>query len=60
MWFNDKNYASWYYLDEMGNMKTGWIQDGSGKYYYLYPSGAMAYNTTIGGYKLGSDGAWIR
>lgn len=59
-WFFDKNYGNWYYLDEMGNMKTGWIQDGAGKWYYLYSSGAMAYNTSIDGYKLASDGAWIK
>lgn len=60
MWFFDKNYGGWYYLDEMGNMKTGWIQDGTGKWYYLYPNGAMAYNTSVDGYKLGSNGAWIK
>lgn len=59
-WFFDKNYGAWYYLDEVGNMKTGWIQDGTGKWYYLYSSGAMAYNTSIDGYKLGSDGAWVK
>lgn len=51
---------SWYYLDAQGKMKTGWFKDSDGKYYYLYPSGAMAYNTTIGGFKLGSNGAWTR
>lgn len=61
MWFLDKNAGYWYYLDADGNIKTGWIQAGSGKWYYLYPSGgAMATNTTINGYKLGSDGAWIK
>lgn len=61
MWFNDKNYGAWYYLDEMGNMKTGWMQDGrTGIWYYLYPSGAMASSTIIDGYKLGSNGAWIK
>lgn len=59
MWFFDKNYGAWYFLDELGYMKTGWIQDGSGKWYYLYPSGAMAYNTVINGYKLGPNGNWI-
>jgi len=52
--------GTWYYLDLEGKMKTGWIMDVDGRYYYLYSSGAMAYNTTIGGYKLGSNGAWIR
>jgi glucan-binding YG repeat protein len=60
MWFLDKNYGAWYYLDEIGNMRTGWLKDGSGNWYYLYPSGAMAYNTIIEGYKLGANGAWIK
>lgn len=51
--------TSWYYLDYDGTMKTGWFKDRDGKYYYLYASGEMAVNTTINGYKLGNDGAWI-
>ena len=60
MWFLDKNVGYWYYLDANGDMKTGWFQDSNGKWYYLSPSGAMAYNTSVGGYKLGLDGAWIK
>ena len=48
----------WYYLDSQGKIQTGWIKDSSGKYYYLNSYGAMAYNTTIDGYKLGANGAW--
>ncbi|AVK48701.1 cell wall-binding protein [Clostridium sp. MF28] len=52
--------GKWYYLDSEGAMQTGWVRDlGSGKYYYLNSDGSMAYNTMIGKYKLGSDGAWI-
>jgi FOG: Glucan-binding domain (YG repeat) len=52
--------GKWYYLDSEGAMQTGWVRDlGSGKYYYLNNDGSMAYNTMIGKYKLGSDGAWI-
>lgn len=52
--------GSWYYLDKQGKMLTGWFRDINGKYYYLYTSsGAMAHNTIINGYKVGSDGAWI-
>jgi glucan-binding YG repeat protein len=51
--------GAWYYLDSQGAIQTGWIKDLNGKYYYLYTNGAMAYSTTIGGYKLGDDGAWI-
>jgi glucan-binding YG repeat protein len=54
-----KDGRNWYYLASSGIMQTGWIQSG-GKWYYLYSSGVMAHSTTIGGYKLGADGAWIR
>jgi 2',3'-cyclic-nucleotide 2'-phosphodiesterase/3'-nucleotidase/5'-nucleotidase len=49
----------WYYLAASGAMKTGWVQVGA-KWYYLYNDGSMAANTTIGKYKLGKDGAWIK
>ena len=39
-------------------MATGWKQI-SGKWYYFYDSGAMAYGTTIYGWTLDSSGAWI-
>lgn len=66
-----------YYLQDNGNMATGWLNNGgnlyylgndgakkigwqyiNGKWYYLKDDGSMAYNTTIGTYKLGADGAW--
>lgn len=49
----------WYYLKSSGAMATGWVLAGN-KWYYLQGSGAMAANTTIDGYKLGKDGAWIK
>ncbi|AGF59184.1 glucan-binding YG repeat protein [Clostridium saccharoperbutylacetonicum] len=48
----------WHHFDEQGIMQIGWMKDIDGKYYYLNSNGAMASNTTIGGYKLGADGAW--
>lgn len=52
---------NWYYLNYDGKMKTGWFEDFNGKYYYLNePNGDMAYDTTVGKYKLGSNGAWIK
>lgn len=51
---------AWYYLDNTGKMQTGWIKDMNDNYYYLYSSGAMATNTTINGYKIGTNGAWIK
>ncbi len=55
--------GAWYYLKptvgNMGAMQTGWIQTG-GKWYYCNASGAMLANTTVNGYVLGADGAWIK
>ena len=51
--------GTWYYMTDWGNMETGWILT-NGKWYYLYSWGGMAANTTIDGYVLGADGAWIQ
>ncbi|GAA0077086.1 hypothetical protein UT300005_14640 [Clostridium sp. CTA-5] len=52
--------GTWYYLNQYsGAMQTGWIYD-NGTWYYCNGSGAMLSNTTIGGYRLGWNGAWIR
>ncbi|NFH89357.1 N-acetylmuramoyl-L-alanine amidase family protein [Clostridium botulinum] len=51
--------GNWYYLRDDGKMLTGWIDD-RGTWYYLDYSGAMLSNTTVNGYRLGSNGAWIR
>ena len=57
-WLNDN--GTWYYLQPSGAMKTGWFLDTDGRWYYLYSSGAMATNTTIDGYYVGANGAWVR
>jgi hypothetical protein len=51
--------GKWYYLQTNGVMKIGWQLDG-GRWYFLNTNGEMTANTTVGGYKLGSDGAWIK
>ncbi|WP_252236050.1 N-acetylmuramoyl-L-alanine amidase family protein [Clostridium sp. ZS1] len=51
--------GKWYHLREDGKMLTGWVDD-RGTWYYLDYSGAMVSNTTVNGYRLGSNGAWIR
>ena len=51
--------SKWYYLNESGAMGTGWVFT-NGKWYYLSNSGAMLSNTTVNGYVLGNDGAWIK
>lgn len=51
--------GKWYYLNYNGKMQTGWFKDIDGKYYYLDQwTGAMVHDTTINGYKLGSNGVW--
>lgn len=50
--------GKWYYFGQDGYMKTGWVED-NGKWYYLYSDGSMAHDTSINGYKLGLDGAWL-
>lgn len=58
-WFFDKSYGKWYYLGADGFMEENcWVLS-EGKYYYLNADGSMAVNTTINGYKVGVDGAWI-
>ena len=48
--------GKWYYLNQDGRMKTGWLQDG-GKRYYLNSDGSMAVNTSVDGWTIGADGA---
>lgn len=56
-WIQDG--STWYYLDASGAIKTGWIND-NGTWYYCNTSGAMLANTTIDGYVLGANGAWVK
>lgn len=50
----------WYYLNASnGDMKTGWFQV-NGNWYYTYDSGALAVNTTVGGYYLNYNGEWVK
>ena len=58
----------WYYLypasgGPQGAMVTGW-QLVDGKWYYLYPQagapqGSLAVDTSIDGWRVGPDGAWV-
>ncbi|NFG60712.1 N-acetylmuramoyl-L-alanine amidase family protein [Clostridium sp. CMCC3677] len=56
-WINDN--GTWYYTNASGAMQTGWLND-NGTWYYLDGSGKMFSNTTVNGYVLGANGAWIR
>ncbi|HEX9024876.1 MAG TPA: cadherin-like beta sandwich domain-containing protein [Clostridium sp.] len=58
-WYRDTD-QNWYYLDNNGKMKINWIKDTDGNWYYLQSSGKMAKNTTIDGYKLDINGAWVK
>jgi glucan-binding YG repeat protein len=48
--------SDWYNLKENGAMTTGWITSGSDYYYLDLSTGKLSTNTTIDGYKIGSDG----
>ena len=50
---------TWYYLRSSGAMVTGWFQV-NGKWYYAYSSGALAVNTTVGGYYVNDNGEWVQ
>ena len=51
--------GKWYFFDENGYMKTGWI-DWEGKSYYCSENGDMLTNCmTPDNYLVGEDGAWI-
>lgn len=52
-----QNQNGWWYT-EGNSWAIGWRLI-NGKWYYFYTNGYMAHDTTIDGYKLGSDGAWI-
>lgn len=54
-WKQDSN--GWWNTED-DSYSTGWrIIDGI--WYYFWGNGYMAHDTTIDGYKLGIDGAWI-
>ena len=38
---------------------VGRFKDTDGKWYFLYPNGAMAVNTVIDGRTIGEDGVWV-
>lgn len=54
------NYDNWYYLKDNCKMaKNEWVWV-NGECYYFNNYGAMANSTTIDGYRIGSDGAWVQ
>lgn len=69
---NDKNYylydtgamatgwinlsGTWYYLHSDGSMAIGWVTSNGSDYYLDTTTGRMLTDTTIDGYKIGTDG----
>lgn len=58
-WIQDNGI--WYYLNEVGTMRTGWLQD-AGYWYYLKADGSMAHQEWIEDngvrYYLEESGIW--
>lgn len=52
---------TWYYLNPNGGkmVANGWNWI-NGKCYYFYASGALAVSTTIDGYTVDANGAWVK
>lgn len=51
--------GKWYYLNQNGNMQTGWFKDNDGKWYYFKNSGDMALREYIDGYYINEKGVWV-
>ena len=70
-WFNDEGYmdtgwlqdvsGAWFYFNEDGSMrKAAWLNY-KGKWYYILDTGIMLTSgTTPDGYKVDSEGVWIK
>ena len=56
-WLNDN--GTWYFIQSSGAMKTGWLNDND-RWYYLNESGTMLSDTIVDGYRLASNGEWIK
>ena len=52
-------WDNWYYFDQDGKSKQNTWAEIDGKWYYFDQWSIMQHDTTIDGYTVGSDGAWI-
>ena len=52
--------GKWYYFDKSGVMQTGWIQTIEDEWYYLSSDGTLATNTVIDGYRVASNGKYVK
>ncbi len=57
-WISYNN--NWYYVNNDGACSAAKWQWIGGKCYYFFSDAKMAANTTVDGYKLGADGAWVK
>ncbi len=57
-WISYNN--NWYYVNADGACSAAKWQWIGGKCYYFFSDTTMAANTTVDGYKLGADGAWVK
>ena len=57
-WISYNN--NWYYVNNDGACSAAKWQWIGGKCYYFFSDTTMAANTTVDGYKLGADGAWVK
>ncbi|WP_252232477.1 cadherin-like beta sandwich domain-containing protein [Clostridium sp. ZBS15] len=58
-WHSDRSSGKWYYLDQNGYMKIGWLRDGD-SWYYLDENGAMRTGWVLCGndwYYLNNNGS---
>ena len=53
--------GNWYYLGQSGAMYGNRWLEYNGAWYYLNADGTMAKDTvTADGYRVGSDGKWVK
>ena len=52
--------GSWYHMEDGGAMTKGWITSNGDEYYLDTTTGRLVTNTTINGFKLGSDGKKVK
>ncbi len=58
-WYKNTT-GKWYYSENGSSWITESWKQINGKWYYFDKYGIMVTNTTIDGYRLGTDGAWIK
>ncbi len=52
--------GAWHYMSNSGSMITGWVEYNGDEYYLDTTAGRLVTNTTVDGFKLGSDGKKVK